>query len=285
MLPTGGRVRARSVIRSGIKPVAVLATGGILVAVAVIGTRALAGLEVQARPLLTLPGNAFEIVLLAAAVLCLPLLVVGMMLRRRARRSGERRELEWLQRLVLLAVLIASVVVLRELLPTEADRDTATDTGGRQAQGGAADVLWSGWTAVIATLLAAGALAVWWWRRRLDHGSARAATEADTDRDAEAVRAGRVVLDRLSDEPRAAVVGCYAAMEEVLAETGDPRGHAETPDELLQRAIAGGRLAPEPGRRLTELFLTARYSSAAVTAADVIAAREALASIAAGVRR
>jgi hypothetical protein len=276
---------ARSLIRSVIKPVAVLGTGAGLVAVAVIGTRALAELELEARPLLSLPGNVLEIVLLAAAVLTLPLLIVGMMLRRRARRTEERRDLEWLQRLVFLAVLIASVIVLRELLPTEADRDAASDAGRGQAEDGAADVLWSGWTAVIATALAVGALAVLWWRSRLDHGPVPAATNADLDRDAEAARAGRVALDGVWDEPRAAVVGCYVAMEQVLAQTGDPRGSAETPEELLHRAIEAGKLAAEPGRRLTELFLTARYSSAAVTPADVTAARDALDSIEGGVRR
>jgi hypothetical protein len=277
----GGSVRARLMI----KPVAALATGGLLVAVAVTGTRALGRLEVESRPLLTLPDEAFGTALLAAALLCLPLVMVGMMLRRRARRTEERRELEWLQRLVFLAVLIAAVVVLRELLPTESERNAGADADLGEASGGAAEVLWSGWTGVLAAVLVASAAALLWWRRRMSRSASTAVTTADGDRISDVVQAGRAVLDDGLDNPQAAVVGCYAAMEHVLAVTGDPRGRAETPEELLQRAIGEGRLAPEPGRRLTELFLTARYSSAAVTPDDVDAAREALGSIEAGVPR
>jgi hypothetical protein len=273
-------VRARSMI----KPVVVLATGGLLVAVAVMGTRALGRLEVAARPLITLPGDVLEVVLLAAATLCVPLLIVGMLLRRRARRAEETRDWEWLQRLVFLAVLIASVVALRELLPTEVEPDTASDAGLGRAQNGPADVLWSGWSAAVVAALATGAVVVLWWRRHLLRGQARAHTGAG-DHGAKAVQAGRIVLDSLGDDPRVAVVGCYAAMEEILAETGDPRGRAETPEELLQRAITEGRLDPQPGRRLTELFLTARYSTATVTPADVAVARETLDSIDLGVLR
>jgi Domain of unknown function (DUF4129) len=262
-----------------IKPVAMVATGGILVVVAVVGTRALGRLDVEVRPLLTVPNDAIQAVLLAAAVLCVPLLIVGMFLRRRMRRAEGNSELEWLRRLVFLAVLIAAVMVLRELLPTEREQDTSTDSDLGETQGGPADVLWSSRTAILAALLAAGATALLWWRRHVGREPVGAAADAERDRDTDAVRAGRAVLDQAWSEPRAAVVACYAAMEDVLAATGSARGHAETPEELLQRAIVEGRLAPEPGRRLTELFLTARYSSASVSSADVAAAREALGSI------
>ena len=272
--------------RSMIKPVAMVATGGLLVAVAVVGTRASGGLELEFRPLLVIPSDVLGIVLLAAAVLCLPLLILGMYFRRRARRAEPGGETEWLQRLVLLAVLVASVVVLRELLPDNTEQGPATDADLGEAEGGPADVLWSGQAAVLAGVLAGMAFAVMWWRRHGIRGTeAVAIGDADRDQDAAAIRAGRAVLDERWDEPRAAVVGCYAAMESALAEAGTSRGRAETPEELLHRAMTAGRLAGEPGRRLTELFLTARYSSAEVTAADVADAREALSSIAAGVRQ
>jgi hypothetical protein len=82
-----------------------------------------------------------------------------------------------------------------------------------------------------------------------------------------------------------AVVDCYAAMEEVLAASGTSPRRAESPEELLERAIAEGRLAAGPGRRLTDLFLVARYSSAPVTTDDVAAGRAALSSIEPGVRQ
>jgi hypothetical protein len=269
-------VRARSMI----KPVAMVAAGGLLVAVAVIGTRAMGGLELEFRPLLARSGgHVLEVVLLAAAVLCLPLMIVGMILRRRAEKADEGGNLEWLRRLVFIAVLVASVIVLRELLPSEAEQDAVTDADAGRTRNGPADVLWSAGTAVLAVVLAAAAVLVLWFRRHLVRERGRVASSADIDDDSVAVRAGRAVLDREWDDPREAVVSCYAAMEEVLAESGNARGRAETPEELLQRAISDGRLAPTPGHRLTELFLAARYSSATVTNADVAAAREALHSI------
>ncbi len=270
--------------RSTIKPVAMVATGGLLVVLAVMGTRAAGRLDLEFRPLLAEPGEVFQVVLLAGAVLCIPLLIIGMILRR-ARRADQGRDREWLQRLVFLAVLVASVVVLRELLPTDAEQGAASDADLDRAREGPADVLWSGRIGVLAVVLAAASVAVLWWRRHLVHDPVRAAAGAEPDHETDAVRAGRAVLDDEWDDPRSAVVGCYAAMEEVLAETGGPRGRAETPEELLQRAIVERRLAAKPGRRLTELFLTARYSSASVSAADVAAAREALGSLEAGVVR
>jgi Domain of unknown function (DUF4129) len=271
--------------RSMIKPVAMVAAGGLLVAVAVVGTRASGGLELEFRPLSVVPPDALGVVLLIAGVLCFPVLIAGMIVRRRARRAEDGRDLEWLRRLVFLSVLVASVLVLRELLENTAEAGDANDADLGEATGGPANLLWSGQTAVLALVLAGVAVAVLWWRRHRVRGPVGVVTDGDGDRDAAVIRAGQAVLDERGDEPRAAVVGCYAAMEGVLAETGSPRGPAETPQELLHRAMTEGRLAAEPGHRLTELFLTARYSSAEVSAADVAAAREALSSIATGVRQ
>lgn len=266
--------------RSMIKPVVAVAAGALLVAVAVVGTRAMNGLEFEFRPLLPMRGgNVVEVVLLAAAVLCLPLMIVGMILRRREQKAEEGGNLAWLRRLVFITVVFAAVIVLRELLPTEAEQDATTDADLGRTRDGPADVLWSSGTAILAVVLAAAAAMVLWFRRHLGREPVRAASGADIDDDSAAVRAGRAVLDREWDDPREAVVSCYAAMEDVLAESDNPRRRAETPEELLQRAISDGRLAPSPGRRLTELFLTARYSSATLTRADVAAAREALRNI------
>lgn len=268
--------------RAMIKLTAMVAAGGLLVAVAVTGTRAMADLDVEFRPVLAVPDGAIQLVILAAAVLCLPLLIVGMVLRRRARRAEQSGDVEWLRRLVFLAVLVASVLVLRELLPTNPEEGTTTDAGTGEAQEGPADVLFSGWTAVLAATLAAAAGIILWWRRHTinrTHGPSAATPRDDTA----AVRAGQAALDQPWEDPREAVVACYAAMEQVLAETGSARRRAETPEELLQRAIGEARLAPTPGRALTGLFLAARYSSASVTAADVAAARDALRSIETGV--
>lgn len=265
--------------RSFVKPVAAVAAFGLLVAVAVVGTRALSGVQLDAQPLRPFSIGAFEVVLLVAAVLCLPLLVVSMVLNRQARRAAPRGEFEWLQRLVFLAVLIGSVLVLQQLLFSADDEGPGADSGTVDSGAGPAEALWSGWTAALAGALAVGALAVMWWRRHAAPAANPRRDRSDIGTDSAAARAGRVVLDRQWDDPRAAVVGCYAAMESVLADAGSARRRAETPEELLDRTVAEGRLAPGPGKRLTELFLTARYSSAVVTSGDVAAARQALRTV------
>lgn len=102
----------------------------------------------------------------------------------------------------------------------------------------------------------------------IDHDeAARGAVYAAATAGADAMRD---VLD-----PRAAIIACYAAMEHVLAGAGVRRLVAETPADLLTRAV-DLNIAPAAARRLTELFLEARYSTHAMTEADRDAARNAL---------
>jgi hypothetical protein len=103
-----------------------------------------------------------------------------------------------------------------------------------------------------------------------DEAAARGAVYAAADAGADAMRD---VLD-----PRAAIIACYAAMERVLADAGIRRLVAETPSDLLARAIELN-LAPDAARRLTALFLEARYSTHPLADADRDAAREALAQL------
>ena len=77
---------------------------------------------------------------------------------------------------------------------------------------------------------------------------------------ARAVESGRIAL-RDVDDARAAIIACYVAMEQTLAEAGAARGAAETPDELLVRAVAAGLAPRGPAALLTGLFYEARYST------------------------
>ena len=129
--------------------------------------------------------------------------------------------------MVLLAVLVASVLVLRELLPA-LDEGRDSDAESAETGAGPAEVIFSGWTAVLAAILAMSALAMLWWRRRVEPAAGPQATGGE-DNDRAAAPAGRVALDRQWDDPRAAVVGCYAAMEDVLEAAGGARRRAETP--------------------------------------------------------
>ena len=76
----------------------------------------------------------------------------------------------------------------------------------------------------------------------------------------EAVESGRSAL-RALDDARAAIIACYLAMEASLAERGAARAVADTPDELLARATAGGLVRGTAAARLTALFYEARFSS------------------------
>jgi hypothetical protein len=81
----------------------------------------------------------------------------------------------------------------------------------------------------------------------------------------DAVASGRAAMADL-DDARAAIIACYAAMEANLASRGAARGAADTPDELLRRAIeqgiVHGRTARDSAaRRLTLLFYEARFST------------------------
>jgi Domain of unknown function (DUF4129) len=93
-----------------------------------------------------------------------------------------------------------------------------------------------------------------------------------------AVTAGTGALRRDSD-PRAAIVNCYAAMENSLAEAGSPPAAADTPAEVLARASTEGLLRSPAAGTLAGLFRRARYSTHPVTEADRSAAQDALGQI------
>ena len=94
----------------------------------------------------------------------------------------------------------------------------------------------------------------------------------------EAVLAGREALE---GEARAAIIACYAAMEDSLAAAGVPRLESDSPADLLARAANHGTLdGPAPGQ-LAALFREARYSSHPMNAAHLGQARAALDEIAA----
>jgi hypothetical protein len=162
------------------------------------------------------------------------------------------------------------------MLP-RSDSDDAPRDGDPLEVGDGLDVIgWSTWAGVLAAGLVVAAGVTLVWRARLIRAEQEPRTTVDHDHESAAVRAATAALDERPSDPRGAVVACYAAMEDALASAGTSRRGAETPEELLARAIADGRLSAGPGRQLTELFLVARYSSAPVTEHDVEACRSAL---------
>jgi uncharacterized membrane protein YedE/YeeE len=115
---------------------------------------------------------------------------------------------------------------------------------------------------LIVALVAAVVLSVWWARRfRVSFGGRHGDFIAEDPEDLrEAVESGRAAL-RTVDDARAAIIACYVAMENSLAERGTARAVADTPDELLARAARSGLVHGTAAARLTALFYEARFSS------------------------
>jgi hypothetical protein len=144
---------------------------------------------------------------------------------------------------------------------------------------------------LIALLVAAIIIAaIMIWRRRrlwLLSPASPLAEDEDTDTPAELARAvdsGRLALREL-DDARAAIIGCYLAMEASLAEAGATRAAAETPDELLDRAAGAGLVDAAPAGRLTTLFYEARFSTHPMPPARRDEAEQALEDMAASLTR
>jgi hypothetical protein len=115
---------------------------------------------------------------------------------------------------------------------------------------------------LVLALVAAVVFSIWWAarQRRSVALPARIEDEVDSEELREAVESGRAALAML-DDARDAIIACYLAMERSLADRGAARGAADTPDELLARAVAAGVVRGAAARRLTALFYEARFSS------------------------
>ncbi len=65
---------------------------------------------------------------------------------------------------------------------------------------------------------------------------------------------------RAETDPRRAVIGAYARMEQALAAYGLPRAPSEAPDEYLRRIFADLEVSRRAVSRLTALFAWAKFS-------------------------
>lgn len=91
-----------------------------------------------------------------------------------------------------------------------------------------------------------------------------------------AVLAGRNALE---GEARAAIIACYAAMEESLTQAGVPRLASDSPADLLARATQRGVVDGPAPRLLAKLFREARFSTHPMNAQHLDQARDALDAI------
>ncbi|MFI0235631.1 DUF4129 domain-containing protein [Streptomyces sp. NPDC016845] len=121
------------------------------------------------------------------------------------------------------------------------------------------------------------------WKPALIRPDALAADDDDAERDRRlllsAVRSGHRALAE-GEDARAAVIACYAAMEEALAVSGVARRASDSPADLLTRATRAGLATGSAAPRLTALFREARYSSHPMDGTQRAAAADALEEIA-----
>jgi hypothetical protein len=85
-------------------------------------------------------------------------------------------------------------------------------------------------------------------------------------------------LETLSEhrEPRDAIERAWLGLEEGAADSGIRRLPAETPAEFSARVVARVDADRDAAHTLLSLYLRARFSQAAITSADVAAARQAI---------
>ncbi len=128
---------------------------------------------------------------------------------------------------------------------------------------------------LVVALVAAVAISIWWSARLRRPAAPLLIVDTSAEELREAVESGRAALAEI-DDARAAIIACYLAMERSLAERGTKRSVADTPDELLARAVAAGTVRGPAASRLTAAFYEARFSTHTVAAGQRAAASAAL---------
>jgi hypothetical protein len=232
----------------------------------------------------------------AALAACLVLTVVLLVQARQKRPSGKElpgiaEPVPWWARaltmLMILALLALGIVIVLmaftgwdrrrhpgvapspvvPVLPHVSGRGHASGTAGTA-------VLWLAVVmAVVVTVVAV--VALWLRRPAAAAPSRQVAAPAPL---AAAVAAGSSAFGATAGA-REAIIACYAAMEDTLAAAGSPRRAADTPEELLDRAIRDGVIRTQAARRLTALFREARFSPHELAGAQQQAAMASLADI------
>jgi Domain of unknown function (DUF4129) len=204
--------------------------------------------------------------------------------------------LRWVLKYVLGASMIAVAVVLISNLhlhyfgrppssrlplaikPKIVPKQVATHAGG----GWTLHIPWGPilYGLLVLVLLAAVVISIWWSTRLRRPAPPLPIADLSADELREAVESGRVALAGI-DDARAAIIACYIAMEQSLADRGARRAVADTPDELLARAVAANVVRGGGAGRLTTLFYEARFSTHALVGGQRDAASAALDELAA----
>jgi hypothetical protein len=271
----------------------------LLLAAAAIGLRSRAGLSLTVSGAAkATAGHAFLAVFGAieglGAVACIALLILVFSARRK-RKPEDTPEIRpdpdipwWWKVLGLLTALtVVAVPVVLLVLEIRGHRRAPGALllpGGLPSShvSGTAGVTGGGWVWVLVGLaavwVAVMGLALSSLRRLRRLEPPAGATDPGAAGLAAAMSAGTATLHGHED-PRAAIIACYAAMEQSLSVAGSPPAAADTPAEILDRSAASGLVRSAAADALTRLFRRARYSDHAMVADDRATALSALAGL------
>lgn len=279
-----------------------LAVGSLLILLAAVGATARGRVRLQVPARTALAGTPAEnlITILALPVAALGFVILALILRAmlaRKRQRGEEGErtvqsaisrwIRWLSVVFALAALAIPAALVgvfghrRAAAPPHLPIAPEAPPGhgissGTSGAGTGAPYLWALLAIVLVVATVAGVVTL---RRRMGRsvGTSAAAGGSSREAAAAAVLAGERALREL-DEPRAAVIAAYAAMEQRLSSMPFGRRPSDTPGELLRRLAQAG-IAPASARSLTELFREARFSTHPVTSLHRESAEQALRDI------
>jgi multisubunit Na+/H+ antiporter MnhB subunit len=227
----------------------------------------------------------------AAFIASIVLLVLVFRARRQKREAdpaGEDEETPLWVRALSVLLSLAAVGLPLWLIGYELRRKHAHGLSGLFGGGGlhhrhASAVPGSGWSVFTGMAIAAVALIVA-GVIMLRHRAARdplSALPSLDDQPAgldDALSAGAAAIAEV-DDPRAAIIACYAAMEQNLAGAGAAPAAADTPGEVLTRAATTGLIRSAAADQLTDLFRRARYGGRDMTETDRAVAQAALAQL------
>jgi hypothetical protein len=202
-----------------------------------------------------------------------------------------RFTLRWALGAAMIAVAVVLITDLHLHFLTKGARTPPSLVTGRPKKaprppgaggGGALHIPWTPilYGLLVVALVAAVVISIWWSSRLRRPAAPLVIEDTGTEELREAVESGRAALAEISDA-RAAIIACYVAMERSLADRGTRRTVADTPDELLARAVGAGTVRGPAASTLTALFYEARFSTHPVADTQRAAASAALDQLAA----
>ena len=155
---------------------------------------------------------------------------------------------------------------------------------GSPAKSGDTFRLLSATTAVLVVMTAIATVVAGVRRRRPEtlpvSADTAAAAPARPEPLAVAAERGLAEVANRNLPPREAIIACYAAMEQALADAPDAAPQAsDTPSEVLARAVGNRTLSPTSASELVALFTEARFSTHVMTEDHRQAAERALRSV------